>query len=56
MFIDAPYFDKLEERQDDELELLEGTECFEDGSSRLSCQIIMSDDLNGMRLTIAPEE
>ena len=47
---------KLEERQDDELELLEGTECFEDGTSRLSCQITMRDDLDGMRLTIAPEE
>ena len=56
VFVEAPYFDQLDERQDDELELLEGTESYEEASSRLSCQIIMNDDLNGVRLTIAPEE
>lgn len=56
VFVEPEWFAKLEPRQDDELELLEGTECFEDGSSRLCCQIIMNDDLDGMRVTIAPEE
>ncbi len=56
VLVESEWFAKLEARQDDELELLEGTECFEDGSSRLSCQIIMRDDLDGMRLTVAPEE
>jgi 2Fe-2S ferredoxin len=56
VFIAEPWFSKLDERQDDELELLEGTECYAEDSSRLSCQVVMSDDLHGMRLTIAPEE
>lgn len=56
VFIEAEWFAKLPERQDDELELLEDTECFKDGQSRLACQVEMSDQLDGMRLTIAPEE
>lgn len=56
VFIEEPWFSQLATRQDDELELLEGTECFEDASSRLSCQIIMRDELDGMRLKVAPEE
>lgn len=56
VFVEAEWFAKLDSRQDDELELLEGTECFDDGTSRLSCQIVMRDDLDGIRLTIAPEE
>ena len=56
VFVQAPHFEKLDERQDDELELLEGTECFSDDTSRLSCQLIMSDELDGMHLTVAPEE
>lgn len=56
VFIEAEWFTKLPERQDDELELLEDTECFKDGQSRLACQVEMSAQLDGMRLTIAPEE
>jgi len=56
VFIEAEWFAKLPERQDDELELLEDTECFQEGHSRLACQVEMSDQLDGMRLTIAPEE
>jgi len=42
---------------DDELDLLEDTECFEgEGSSRLGCQIFMSEELDGLKLTVAPEE
>ena len=56
VFIESEWFAKLPERQDDELELLEDTECFQEGQSRLACQVEMSDQLDGMRLTIAPEE
>jgi len=42
---------------DDELDLLEDTECFEgEGSSRLGCQISMTEELDGIKLTVAPEE
>lgn len=56
VFIESEWFTKLEAAQDDELELLEETECYQAQHSRLSCQVEMSPELDGMRLTIAPEE
>ncbi|MDJ0928042.1 MAG: 2Fe-2S iron-sulfur cluster-binding protein [Gammaproteobacteria bacterium] len=56
VFVEPEWFAKLDERQDDELELLEGTECFDDNTSRLGCQITMREDLDGIVVKIAPEE
>ena len=60
VYIDAAWLDKLSTAQcvsDDELDLLEDTECFHGkGTSRLGCQIFMSDELDGLKLTVAPEE
>ena len=56
VYIDSEWASKLSERGDDELELLEDTECFQQQTSRLSCQITMSEELNGLRLIVAPEE
>jgi len=56
VFIEDQWAKKLGEARDDELELLEDTECFREGNSRLSCQVVMSPDLDGVRLTVAPEE
>ena len=56
VFIESDWFVKLPERQDDELELLEDTECFQENNSRLACQIEVNDSLHGLRLTVAPEE
>ena len=42
--------------QSDEMELLESTECFRGGESRLACQVKVTDDIEGMHLTVAPEE
>ncbi len=60
IFIAPQWRDKLDavnSVSDDELDLLEDTECFEgEGCSRLGCQILMSDDLDGLHLTVAPEE
>ena len=56
IFIAPEWFKKIGEPQDDELELLEETECFREGESRLSCQVKFSDDLDGMTFMIAPEE
>ena len=56
VFIESPWTERLTEPRDDELELLEDTECFQPEGSRLSCQITMTDELDGMRLTVAPEE
>ncbi|MFQ5634799.1 MAG: 2Fe-2S iron-sulfur cluster-binding protein [Gammaproteobacteria bacterium] len=56
VFVEDEWAGKLGSVPDDELELVEDTECFRDGNSRLSCQLTMSAELDGMRLTIAPEE
>ena len=56
IFVEPQWFGKLGEAQDDELELLEETECFKADASRLSCQIEFSDTLDGLTFTIAPEE
>ncbi len=56
VFIESEWAGKIPAAQDDELELLEETECFKEGESRLSCQVVMTDELDGVRITIAPEE
>jgi len=56
VFVSTEWSDKVPSRGDDELELLEGTECFNEGQSRLCCQVTMTNELDGLQLTIAPEE
>ncbi len=56
IFVEPEWAAKLEPAEGDELELLEETECYQEGKSRLSCQIVFNDDLDGMTFTIAPEE
>ncbi len=56
IFLPSEWAQKLEPAQDDELELLEETECYRKDESRLSCQVKFSDELDGMTFTIAPEE
>ncbi|MGI9309394.1 MAG: 2Fe-2S iron-sulfur cluster-binding protein [Gammaproteobacteria bacterium] len=56
VYIAPEWFAKLTPAQDDELELLEETECFDAARSRLSCQVDVSADMDGMPLEIAPEE
>jgi 2Fe-2S ferredoxin len=56
IFVEPNWFNKLAPAQDDELELLEETESFRNEESRLACQVKFTAKLDGMRLTIAPEE
>ncbi len=56
VFVEPEWFKKLGAPEDDELELLEGTECFDEARSRLSCQVFMRDELDGIQVTVAPEE
>ena len=56
IFIDDDWAGKLPALSDDEQELVEETESYKANSSRLSCQITMTDDLDGLSLTVAPEE
>jgi 2Fe-2S ferredoxin len=57
VFIDEDWMDKLPEQTEFELATLE-SEVEQEGmrpNSRLSCQIQWSDELDGIRLTVAPE-
>ena len=56
VFLDQEVFDTLEERSEDELELLVEAEGYRECGSRLSCQVGFSRDLNGVTATLAPEE
>ncbi len=56
IFVDPAWASKLNDVRDDELELLEDTENYREGESRLSCQVAVSDDVDGLKLTVAPEE
>jgi ferredoxin, 2Fe-2S len=53
--VDPAYVAKLPARSEDEHSLLVGSEHFKD-NSRLSCQIRVADAVDGLKLTIAPEE
>jgi len=55
VFIDEDSYAKMPEMEDDEQYLLEDAEAFQPGSSRLSCQIEVDDNMVGIKVTIAPE-
>jgi len=56
VFVAPEWFAKLPGVHSDELELLESTESFRAGQSRLACQVKVGDALDGIQVTIAPEE
>ncbi|MFL2771188.1 MAG: 2Fe-2S iron-sulfur cluster-binding protein [Rhodospirillaceae bacterium] len=56
VFIDDEWTRKLPAMSDDEKELVEETESYKAANSRLSCQVILTDELDGMSLMVAPEE
>lgn len=55
VFIDANFADKVPTMSEDENDLLDSTDSRND-QSRLSCQIPVSDALDGLTVTIAPED
>lgn len=54
VYLDKAFEPCLPLRSEDEDELLDGSEHKRE-NSRLSCQLMMNADLNGLRVTIAPE-
>ena len=54
VFVAREWLTKVIPPQLDELEMLDTVPEFSQESSRLSCQILMCDDLNGLCLTLAP--
>ena len=55
VFVDQDFFDKLPPMSDSENELLESSEQRRP-TSRLSCQIALTPKLEGLRVTVAPED
>lgn len=55
VYIDEPWFEQLPPLRMDEEALLEGM-LFREATSRLSCQLMLTAQMDGMKLTLAPEE
>ena len=53
VFVDEEWLDKLPVMSASEDQMLDMTAAGREGNSRLSCQLIMSDQLDGIRLEIA---
>lgn len=55
VIVDPAWADRLPAIHEDETELLD-TSSHREPTSRLSCQIPMTDGLDGMKITLAPED
>ena len=55
VYVDPDWLERLPEPMSDERELLTELSHYQD-NSRLSCQIEFTPELDGLRLTIAPDE
>jgi ferredoxin, 2Fe-2S len=55
VIVDPPFFDLLPSISEDEKDLLETLDQRQP-TSRLSCQIVLADALDGLRVRIAPED
>jgi len=56
VLVDPAWMSKLPDRDQAELMLLQYAEHYDPERSRLSCQLQLGPELDGMPLTIAPEE
>ena len=53
--VDSSFADRLSAMSEDENDLLDSSD-HRNASSRLSCQITMTSELDGLKVTIAPED
>ncbi len=56
VYVDAAWLAKLEPPDEEEVDLVQDAPGYDKPASRLSCQIEYSDALDGIRVTLAPEE
>lgn len=56
VYVEGEWSEALDPQAPDERELVQDSPHFRDGSSRLSCQIRVTDRLDGLRVTLAPED
>jgi len=54
VYIEGSWFEKAGERNEDENQLVTSTDSFQN-NSRLSCQVTVTDDMDGMAITIAKQ-
>lgn len=54
VYVDEAWIDKLYDMRDDEEDMLDEAIGELKDNSRLSCQILMSEELDGLKVTIAP--
>ena len=55
VYVDPAFADSLPAMSEDENDLLDSSDHRND-TSRLSCQVVLTDALDGLRVTIAPED
>lgn len=55
VYVEEDRFTDLPDVTEDEQYLLEDSEAFKEGSSRLSCQVEVDDNMAGLKVIIAPE-
>jgi 2Fe-2S ferredoxin len=55
VYVKDGWYDKLPPPSDAEIDMLDMALAVEPGSSRLSCQIVCSDETDGIKVTVAPE-
>ena len=55
IFVDPAFAEKLPKMSEDENDLLESSD-HRNETSRLSCQVQLTADLDGLKVTIAPED
>ncbi len=56
VYIEPEAQERLHPRSYEELVMLEGSEYFDAARSRLSCQLRVTEDFEGLPMTVAPEE
>jgi 2Fe-2S ferredoxin len=55
VFVDLEWMQRLPPRRYEERVMLVGSRLFDEARSRLSCQIKVTEALEGLRVTVAPE-
>jgi ferredoxin, 2Fe-2S len=56
IYVDPIWISKLPEMHSDERELITTLSTYQPPVSRLSCQVMFTEALDGIRVTVAPEE
>jgi len=56
VYIASEWRNKIPAMEENEKSLVEDTEHYREGESRLSCQIELTEQLDGLTLEVAPEE